>query len=80
MFYIPHDYIVKQIIDNIIIKINASAMMNNWGYNPKGFLIGTFFRLQRLQNIFNPLTLTGQAGHDFCTWTNSSPPTLQGFL
>ena len=67
MFYIPHDYIVKQIIDNIIIKINASAMMNNWGYNPKGFLIGTFFRLQRLQNIFNPLTLTGQVGHDFCT-------------
>lgn len=25
MFYILHDYIVKQIIDNIIIKINASV-------------------------------------------------------
>lgn len=45
MFYTPHDYIVKQIIDNIIIKMNASPMMNNGGYNPKEFLIGTFFRL-----------------------------------
>ena len=41
--------------------------MNNWGYNLKGFFTGKFFRLQWLHAIFNPLTLTGQVGHDFRT-------------